>query len=72
MENLTRYNMDGDEDINGGWVRFSDIKEFLQTATNTARDEICPVCTGDGIGADASGWVKCPTCNGTGKLSPIA
>ena len=41
-------------------------------ATNTARDEICPVCTGDGIGADASEWVKCPTCNGTGKLSPIA
>jgi hypothetical protein len=30
--------------------------------------EICPVCTGDGIGADTSGWVKCPTCNGTGKL----
>jgi DnaJ-class molecular chaperone len=45
---------------------------LVQLANNTARAEICPVCTGDGIGADTSGWVKCPTCNGAGKLSPVA
>jgi DnaJ-class molecular chaperone len=28
----------------------------------------CPCCTGDGIGADITGWVKCPTCKGRGRL----
>jgi hypothetical protein len=55
MENLTRYKMETCEcnnwdcdkvdawsDPEGEWVKFSDIKELLQTANNNARDEICP------------------------------
>lgn len=29
----------------------------------------CDVCTGDGIAADETGWVKCPSCKGSGKMN---
>lgn len=40
-------------------------------AEPTPEGEICQCCTGDGIGADESGWVSCTNCGGTGKL-PLA
>ena len=55
------------------------IKKFLEescqlptTAVKTpaapsSEGEICQCCTGDGIGADESGWVLCTNCGGTGK-----
>jgi hypothetical protein len=44
------------------------IEDVFKT-TDNHKGENCPCCTGDGIGADESGWVKCQTCGGTGKLS---
>jgi DnaJ-class molecular chaperone len=32
------------------------------------KKNICPCCTGDGIGADETGWTKCPTCKGKGTI----
>jgi DnaJ-class molecular chaperone len=51
------------------------IKVDLQTATNTARDEIlpgqCPACYGYG-NVMVSHINECSACNGTGKTSPVA
>jgi hypothetical protein len=42
------------------------VVETLHIAQQ-ANTAICPCCTGDGIGADESGWVPCRSCGGTGK-----
>jgi hypothetical protein len=52
MKNLKRYGpctngtvFRGMHQIdNGGWVKFSDIKELLQTAHNKPSDASCPQC----------------------------
>jgi DnaJ-class molecular chaperone len=41
---------------------------------NSARDEICPLCLGDGEWENVANSIvdTCPLCKGTGKLSPVA
>lgn len=48
------------------------VKNF--TASNTARDEICPECAGRGFtyGRLHDTKITCSNCRGQGKLSPVA
>lgn len=58
------------------WNRRTNTMEAVQPAANIARDEICRSCrvNGEVTGPGAGGMelIECPTCNGTGKLSPVA
>lgn len=46
---------------------FNALLHFIESIVPMVKVS-CPVCTGDGIGADESGWVKCPSCGGTGSV----
>jgi DnaJ-class molecular chaperone len=50
------------------------IVESPCTATNTARDAICPTCHGKGfdVSINAGILVECSTCNGSGQTAPVA
>ena len=86
MENLTRYSLlphqvEGFGEMilmcskdDGEYVKFSDIKDLLQTSHNNARVEICPHyieervdLTGEGTNFEV---LSC--CRTAGKLSPVA
>ena len=85
MENLTKYspailNNNGVAEASmvstnvGEFVKFSDIKELLQTAHNNARDEICPHYSSEFVASAGHCIDKC-NCSGkltAGKLSPVA
>jgi hypothetical protein len=51
------------------WDAAIKYAEAKFTSTNTARDEICPLCAYATSVQDIEG---CPKCGGTGKLSPVA
>ena len=77
MENLKRYRIvakaDGGylrEYSDGDLVKFSDIKDILNSSDNTTKATICPWCNGDGQrqATRTNGMKNCVVCNGTGKL----
>jgi DnaJ-class molecular chaperone len=78
MENLTRYspailNNNGVAEASmcptnvGAYVKFSDIKELLQTSHNKPSAP-CPNCNGRGVGSHNSDGLPntCLVCHGTG------
>jgi hypothetical protein len=58
----------------GEYVKFSDIKELLQTSHNIARDEICgnDVCEYCAKHGKCFGTQHFPKCFVGRKLSPVA
>jgi hypothetical protein len=71
MKNLTRYKMETREcnnwdcdkvdawpDKDGEWIKYSDVKELLQTAPNITSTP-CSTCGGSGMSVV---WNFCPEC----------
>lgn len=51
------------------FTRVISVEQERIDTVKAASTDVCDCCLGDGIGADESGWAKCPSCKGTGKAA---